>query len=216
MAQDYSPLPAQLTPEETEHMGPIDPNDIPDRAFAFYVEFDIQNSEVVLLYKKAYKYDITGFRDLKDKLDYLAKNLATVIPGWQAPDVSGQLVTPLSIHNEKNCAIILVLGNKNLNFASQHAPFMVKRGYEDEYVGPCRVQSSGQIEDNPNVKVDDCKVAFFVANTYKQHQGGDYNRVPFNIHVDLKIGVPDSKGQTPLLPIIIDPDIGHPGGSKPK
>ena len=56
-----------------------------------------------------------------------------------------------------------------------------------------------------------CRVASFVADT-AGHLGVNppVDHVPFNINLDLRLRRAD--GKIRLLPIIIDPDVGYPGG----
>lgn len=62
-------------------------------------------------------------------------------------------------------------------------------------------------------KNDKCRTAYFIVDASDLKPGNTFETIPrpFNIHVDIK-GGKRNQGEEFFIPIIIDPDVRHPGG----
>lgn len=127
--------------------------------------------------------------------------------------------TPLSLNNQALTYVVYKLSDKNWQFCRNHPPFTVgpKLKNKDIYFEARRVTPWGAKERivwDPGTEkwapvTDECTVAYFIADGWKA-KGiiGTYVHA-INIHVDLVF-----KGtSTAYTPLIIDPDVRHPGGS---
>jgi hypothetical protein len=123
--------------------------------------------------------------------------------------------TLLSLNNQRLSYIIFKLARANWQFARRGPPIRIGRtGHDAEvYFDAHRVNPQGQADKgtDPNVIRDGCMVAYFIADGVKAMADSRNNYVhPFNIHVDL---IFTKGGVSGHMPIIMDPDIRHPGGS---
>ncbi|MEO1730944.1 MAG: hypothetical protein AAFR64_09415 [Pseudomonadota bacterium] len=135
--------------------------------------------------------------------------------------------TPLSINAKLKSLIVLTLpAGGNLEFNSKGAPFSA-RGASDHMFKDCgKIMPDGRIvrnkspfplliSDGDSEVIDqaelkeepDCRAAFFVVDAV---QYGNFFK--FNIHLDITglFGTDNFR-----IPIIIDPDVRHPGGTRP-
>lgn len=122
-------------------------------------------------------------------------------------------MTPLSLNNRRLSYVVYKLRSRNWQFAKNHPPFSIgKKGKDAQvYFEARRVDKYGNVERVRKRKPvkDDCMVAYFIADGFKAAGfTGQYIHA-LNIHVDLVFGS-RPRGYTPL---IIDPDVRHPGGS---
>jgi hypothetical protein len=75
------------------------------------------------------------------------------------------------------------------------------------YYDANRVDPQGQADPgDPGVIKDGCQVAYFISDGVRAYNHGSYPH-PFNLYVDLLVANYEP------MPIRIDPDIRHPGGS---
>lgn len=124
--------------------------------------------------------------------------------------------TLLSINFEKKPLryIVLKLSSKrNWQFSSIAAPFMMDRKDQGKgcFLEARRFDASGTVIDN-SAQADGCQFAYFIVDPSKfdvDRQGEFQHR--FNIQIDLL----EMDGTTidSRIPIIIDPDVRHPGGN---
>jgi len=118
--------------------------------------------------------------------------------------------TLLSLNNHRKLAyIILKLAPGRLQFARKDRP--IKMGdpgtASEAYYDAHRVDPLGQADPgNPGVIKDGCQVAYFISDGPKAEAHGSYPH-GFNLYVDLFV-----TGSEPM-PLKIDPDVRHPGGS---
>ncbi|WP_430428710.1 hypothetical protein [Parasphingorhabdus sp.] len=115
-----------------------------------------------------------------------------------------------------NYLVILRIIDRNLQFNQFGAPISVKKSDVASFGANGKVHEGGDLyvttaldsngAGNPN-SINDCRTAFFVVTALPH--GTKF--LPFNIHLDL-IGR-DIRGTEYTIPIIIDPDVRHPGGS---
>lgn len=128
--------------------------------------------------------------------------------------------TPLSIENQEFAYMIFVFdSNVNWQFTNDIPPFEISKGNRDYYRDPKCVWEAGISEPvvgrvpPGNVR---CTVASFISNAEKRGRNSQHPRKyhvsPFNFYVSLKVG---GEGDPQYLPLVIDPDVGYPGGSQP-
>jgi hypothetical protein len=120
----------------------------------------------------------------------------------------------LSLNNSDYRYLIFILSEKtNWQFSREFEPFSLFEGEENNqtdlqeyYMNPQSVDGSGNSIEPGKEPYKKSMVAFFIARGHcRPPSEGDR----FNIHVD--INEEDAK----YIPIMIDPDVGHPGGSTP-
>lgn len=131
-------------------------------------------------------------------------------PGGRSKD------TLLSINFEKKSLSYVVLklsSKRNWQFSSTSAPFMMdkKDQGKSRFFEARRFDSSGAVLDNSE-QADGCQFAYFIVDPSKfdiDAQGEFQHR--FNIQIDLL----ELDGSTidSRIPLIIDPDVRHPGGN---
>jgi len=141
---------------------------------------------------------------------------------WETGEDSGSLKEPfdstLSLNNKDLRYIIYVLSDKNWQFSRAGWPITVgQEGYEQAaYFDAFRVDKYGYKDkgDDRRLTRDGCRVAYFIANGDKALEKTDCYSHPINLNIDLVfLFEQDSRLVSRYMPIIIDPDIRHPGGS---
>lgn len=110
--------------------------------------------------------------------------------------------------------VVLKLSSRhNWQFSSSCAPFMMDRSDEgkNRFFEARRFDPTGNVIDGAVVQ-DGCKFAYFIVDPtkFKTNSQGEFQH-RFNIHIDLlemNGSLIDNR-----IPIIIDPDVRHPGGN---
>ena len=144
--------------------------------------------------------------------------------GIARPRYKGE--TPLSIDGDQKKALLVILNlpkgggfqfNRDgaaISCASKDLPFFIEAGiltaggsiknYEDV------LELKDESEDEKN---DKCRTAYFIVDASKMASGSNVETIPrpFNIHLDIKGEKKKGYGEY-YIPIIIDPDVRHPGG----
>ena len=186
------------------------PDDTPVWFFRVNIDVD-QRGDVSFHYDNAASAAISS----QPELDELIKKVADFkAPNWA--DVLSTTVgdTPFSINCTKKCVIVLVLHpGRNWQFAHDKAPFQIKKGREEYYFNATRVDRKGTPLVGSGQSYG-CKVAYFYGecDLDRTNQGGGNFKTAFNIHLDLLLYW---RGKELTLPIVVDPDVGHPGGGTP-
>jgi hypothetical protein len=192
-------------------------NELPKQVLAWKVNWDKVNSELVFFYELVAPYTLpTG--TIEELHAFLNKIISGQDPGWRAPKSgSGNTgVSPLSIrHVERSIMVFYLDRANNWEYSKKKLPFQVEVGLEDYYTfarAAVLVGGNVKLVAKPN---DGCNCALFIADAASDRAdhgiGTDkYFRTSFNIYVDLLTAQPPRR-----LPIAIDPDVGHPGGSEP-
>jgi hypothetical protein len=113
---------------------------------------------------------------------------------------------------------VLYLEDRNWQFSVLHEPFEVEVGRDHLYLHALAAWSDADGSTAgpvPPVHAQS-RVASFLANAAQDQieNGGITGEfwTRFNIYLDLRIR---RGADTLLLPIAIDPDVGHPGGTAP-
>ncbi|MFN3945956.1 MAG: nucleotide synthetase, partial [Allosphingosinicella sp.] len=132
----------------------------------------------------------------------------------------------LSVDNKENIYIVFRLDPKwNWRFSRDVPAFSLFedkcRPNDEEYYGsPVALTKSGEIftppsGDKPLGEDEVSRIAYFTALGKKAyHDPARKGPDRFNIHVNL-VEDPGDDGLDKYIPLIIDPDVGHPGGSGP-
>lgn len=167
---------------------------------------------------------ISSHDDFKDKMTVLIANqggdIGNVRPRRTRDNNAGPANrskdTHLSINfeNMPPSYIVLKLSSRyNWQFSRAFAPFTMDRrdqGYH-RFFDARRFNAAGDVIEN-SVLENNCRFAYFTVDPTKfvaNAQGEFQHR--FNIHIDLL----EMDGSTidSFIPIIIDPDVRHPGGN---
>jgi hypothetical protein len=150
----------------------------------------------------------------------LAKVIADILnPAPPAPALFaaaaagvGAEETPLdlNIHGDPAFVFLRLDPTLNLRFDSDEAAVSLKdAGVADHYGGLRYVLEDGTVQPEP---ATGCKLVYFAAKPPVLADGEEY-RHGFNFHLELVQVSPSATSPDSILPIIIDPDVGHPGGS---
>ncbi len=112
------------------------------------------------------------------------------------------------------CFVVHLSNSVNWQFSSTGAPFSGHLGclLNDFCTNVFRVDANGN-DIAISATVSDCRTAYFVVNGPEciKYGGGKYD-LPYFFNVDLKYA---SGGVDHLMPIMIDPEIRWPGGTRP-
>lgn len=198
-------------------------------AIAWHIDIGMDSEgQIDLSYTRAEECGLINSDDtLRKVLSELILHPET-INDWDTPKTESPMRTPLSIASKEDLVMIFVLNRKrNWQFSINHDPFMIQTGFEQHYFNPARVIKDFRELHNidwiidpinmagavVNTVVKKCKVAYFIAKTAAHYVQVNNPHVAFNIYVDLMIK--NRGGNKIRLPIVIDPDVGHPGGNRP-
>lgn len=112
------------------------------------------------------------------------------------------------------CFVVRLSNSVSWQFSKTGAPFCGHQGVtlNDFCTNVFRVDANGNDIAN-SASVSNCRTAYFVVNGGEciKYGGGKYD-VPYFFNVDLKY---TSGGVEHLMPLMIDPEIRWPGGTKP-
>lgn len=119
--------------------------------------------------------------------------------------------TSMSLNVPKRSLVVLTLPKAaNLQFNMNGAAFSCQPDHVELFGETGVLTPDGKREVytavNQGAKTPGCQTAYFVAESSKGKP------VPFNIHLDL-VGE-GKEGNGFCIPIILDPDVRHPGGSE--
>lgn len=124
--------------------------------------------------------------------------------------------TSLSLASDEWTLVIIRLPhNAKYQFNRRGAPFSAIGNHIGRFGETGKLDSAGNVisqrkiveKDGAGNEVihDGCKTAYFVI------KGMEYTTTPFNVHLDI-VGK-HTTGEDYHIPIIIDPDVRHPGGN---
>jgi hypothetical protein len=202
---------------------PTEDQDYPKEAIVWRVTIDRVGKNLIIKYGSRAKFTIgQGDSEVRKFLAAVAADTYPENTTWQTVDYDQyrDLRTPLSIEYNGHALMVFVLDDHNWYFTQRTSPFQVAKGgkgkrfYRD---ARCAWGTSAEEEAGEN---DDCKVASFIANANGDWQKNgkikpdgqkEFSRA-FNIYVTLRVPLGN---KTRYLPLIIDPDVGYPGGVKP-
>lgn len=148
-----------------------------------------------------------------------AGGIAAVVAGFAAPaaavafvaavrGMDGETPLDLQIYGPPIFVVLRLDPALNWRFSTDHPAISLKdNDVADHYGGLRHVMPDGTVQTDPG---DGCRIAYFAANPPAVGEAGQYSH-GFNFHVELtRTG---ANGKSEALPIIIDPDVGYPGGS---
>jgi hypothetical protein len=207
-----------LSLEDTVNM--LEPSDlpphtlgVPHEALFFKLKLEINGSgkKIELKYSNAARLPTAGETDRAALLD---RFFSQPNPWRRCQHNGSPHKSPLTIFNDQLRYIFIILDDQSWQFSSKHVPFMVDKNHASTYLSARRyVKNFAGLFGE--VGVEDlqhgCIVAGFIANN--QIGGGAAYSHAFNIYLDLLLT--DWQNNTIPLPIVIDPDVGHPGGNGP-
>jgi hypothetical protein len=167
---------------------------------------------------------LSGHDDFKNKMADLINNgngnIGNIRPKRTRDNDAGPAGrskdTHLSINFDKiplSYVVLKLSSRRNWQFSRTTAPFMMDRKDQGKggFLEARRFDSSGAVINNAT-KADGCQFAYFIVDPSKfdiDADGGFQHR--FNIQIDLlELDGPSIDSR---IPIIIDPDVRHPGGN---
>jgi len=118
---------------------------------------------------------------------------------------------PLSANNQFLCYIIYVLTKKNWQFSHDDGPITIEEKADDAIFEAHHIDASGALKVPPK---PGCRAAYVIADADAAYDAAGKYQHRINLHVDF-ISEDENGDPTIFMPIIIDPDIRHPGGTEP-
>jgi hypothetical protein len=126
------------------------------------------------------------------------------------PKLKQQTPLDLNIHGEPAFVFLRLDPTLNLRFDSDEAAISLKDARVGNHYGGLQyVLEDGTVLSEPAAG---CKLVYFAVSPPLLVKGEEY-RHGFNFHLELDQLSPSATSEISVLPIIIDPDVGHPGGS---
>lgn len=190
----------------------------PTRATVREIDVDVSNNEISIFFSRAsFNVDINSYpnglmgllRDIRDDtFTYVDDPYPTNHDPLDPPS------TQLSLQNEHVAYVIYKLSSKNWQFAHDYPPFTIGEDARDAdiYFKARRFDPAGtshRVDMGARVpKVENCSVAYFMADGEKAKGFTGLYVHALNIHVEIISGARRAR-----TPIIIDPDVRYPGGS---
>lgn len=117
----------------------------------------------------------------------------------------------LNIHGDPAYVVLRLDPSLNWRFDSDEAAVSLKDNSVADHYGELRhVLADGTIQTEP---ATGCRLVYFAAKPPALGPDGSY-RHGFNFHIEIVQNSTSATGGESILPIIIDPDVGHPGGSE--
>lgn len=141
-------------------------------------------------------------------IDDVQGDIATALKAPRGKGVSGTGArTPLDLNVDQPCRILLVLEDGlNWQFRQDGDAVTAKDDFAGSYGGLVHILADGGLAQGGTGPGAGCKAVSFAA-VAPPTGAGNYSH-GFNFHVDIV----QNDG---ILPLVIDPDIQHPGGLKP-
>lgn len=193
-------------------------SDKPERVICWSVALTEEKGVIDIRYSRAWAFDRAG-KDIDFYLSEYARDPDT--ERGRAPNQNSHPKKPkttMSIEYDRHAYFVFITENKNLYFSSKVVPFQVQKDNTTPDNDAYYTNAVCAWEENGVVKIDKqaehaCRVASFIANA-KADQTASPNpkdfQTSFNMYFDIAV---KSNGVVQLLPIIIDPDVGYPGGN---
>lgn len=173
------------------------------------VDFRVQGNRLVFEYSGMARVDL-GQIDFHEVLEELA---AGTFQDFSPPRGTRRR-SRLSIDFPEDSYLVMLLKrDKDWQFSRQGPLFTVgdpsgEAGTHPRLVNPRAVGTDG-VEIGPRTDGAACQLAYCIG-----FRGPDGTEERFNLHVDInEEDSVDEQGR--YIPIVIDPDVGHPGGGYP-
>lgn len=176
------------------------------------VDFRPVGNRIIFYYRNMGTFQVSVARPIET----IVREIAT--GAWLPPDFPGTSGSPrkssLSLHNRQQAYIVMMLNSTKEWQYSREAPCFTlfadpRIDLRSYYSKPTAVAPNGDVI-GPIAGSSGSKLAFFIADGGRSNadqQGVNEDR--FNIHVDFN---EDAQKYTP---VVIDPDVGYPGGTQP-
>lgn len=133
----------------------------------------------------------------------------------QSTNRSKDTLLSINFENIPLSYIVIKLSSRyHWQFSRTVAPFMMDKSDKNRncFLEARRFDSAGNLVDDNNETKDGCRFSYFIADPSKfiTNANNEFQH-RFNIHIDLL----EMDGATidSYMPIIIDPDVRHPGGN---
>jgi hypothetical protein len=195
------------------------PANLPTNVIMWKVEISLQGGIIDITYAGVATHSLVQGGAVQPIEEYLEALARGQYPQWRNPGEPVPGKTSLSIRHTDFSYFVFVLDEKNWQFMEGNTPFKVQVGKSAYY----RYAQCAWIDDDENEtfyftpsppRGKSCKVACFIADSASdQVDWGGFTghfRTQFNFYLDVVL----KRGAVPnrLLPIVIDPDVGYPGG----
>ena len=192
---------------------------LPNRVVILMIDLKMKDKDVILEFSRGSLHKDICDDDMKKLFSRAVAGDKKLFPKIKNDAESGKR---LAADGEcLTCFVIRLSDNIHWQFMRKNDPMM---GYEDFYLNmfatnPNRIDENG-CAVNAQTELDGCKTAYFVVDgtacreqviSAKQNKTGSYS-LPYNINVEFFYTI---KGKRYFLPIIIDPEVIWPGGTKP-
>ena len=197
-------------------------NDLPTHVITWKLAITKNGGLIGFDYDKVAEHRLAAGQSIDDYLTLLATERPPQGLNWHEPNLKPRPAhqpreTPLSIEHNGYSYIVYWLEDVNWHFTAEHEPFEIQAGKEDLYRDPrCAylVGTTPRVRRAPESGAR-CRVASFISNGAANQAGGDDLDefvTPFNFYVTIRS---TKGGRTRYLPLVIDPDVGYPGGNYP-
>ena len=175
------------------------------------------SGNISIIYNGVYSYQRAQGETFENVLEKAVRRVLPPDGNWDVPDYSNPGPTALSIANDKEMYLIFVLDQGNYRFSQKQEPFQIQESKHSFYRMPRCGWLENDVFQSARILPDgkECFVAGFLANSDDDLRGGDGRKFTssFNIYLDLFVTIP-GKGISPPIPIVVDPDVGFPEGTK--
>lgn len=197
------------------------PSALPTEVIVWKVRIREVSGEINIDYDKVARHTLQPGIGVKGYLEEIVRGTT---PNWADYDTATdpqnpERETPLSIRHTGYAYMVFVLDKKNWHFTAGREPFEVREDKKKYYSDPlCAWQEGGAIQvKRTTTEKAQCTVASFIADGRLDQQetkdDTDSFHSPFNLYVTLR--VKGKQGRVRNLPLVIDPDVGYPGGNYP-
>lgn len=188
----------------------------PTHAIVYRLNIKPKNKKVDVEYSGAYHHDFGPNEDIVSFLKRLAQNPDANMGTGPDEPVPGHGKSNLSIRFDQFAYIVILLEDGNWKYSEERAPFEVEEGNAPYYTNPiCAWMYNNGPVVGPTPPANTCRVACFVADAAEDKINSPNPHdfaTAFNIYLDLALERKDNPNITRLLSIVVDPDVGHPGG----
>lgn len=199
------------------------PTTLPREVITWKISLERNGREIAIKYTGVGKHTLGPREHIDNYLKMAARNQFPAGYQFRLPKPIDRppnqpRETPLSIEHTGFSYMVFILEDLNWHFTNNHDPFEVLKGKEPYYTDPRCAWFSGvtpMVSRRPQSA--NCRVASFISNAQedKRVNQDDLGHfiAPFNFYVSIQgKGTPRDR----YLPLVIDPDVGYPGGNSPE
>lgn len=189
----------------------------PIRVYGWKIRIDVDSQHNIdLSYVEAWTFDMAHGETIDKYVKEYAKDPDTVRGKPPIDRYPNKSKSNLSIRHDGFSYMVFILGNPNTQFNEGGEAFRVERHNDTYYTDPyCAWEYNGMIATG-RIPGPKCRVASFLANSAEDQANSTTEFFTnFNIYMDLRLARKDDPTQIRALPIVVDPDVGYPGGNEP-